>query len=83
MLTVSSNVLELRGIANKTKKSGEVYYIVNCESEDGTHFGFYCPDSNAFPTGIKKGDAVKVVFEVKYFDNRERLVVRNLVKVAK
>ena len=83
MLTVCSNALELRGIANKTKKNGEVYYIVNCETDDGTHYGFYCADSSAFPTGLAKGDNVKVVFEVKYFENRERLVVRQVVKVAK
>lgn len=82
MLTVTSNVLELRGISNKTTKSGTVYYVVNTEAEDGTPFGFYCPDSSAFPNGLKKGDMVNVIFEVTYFDKKERLVVRQVCKAV-
>lgn len=80
MLTVNSIPLELRGVAHKTTKQNKTYYIVNCEIADGTAYQFYCPDANALPAGLKKGDMVIVTFEVLYFNGNERLVVRGLKK---
>ena len=81
MLIVKSNPLELRGIAHKETKQKKVYYVVNCEEEDGTSHAFYCPDANAFPQDLKKGEMVNVTFEVNYFNNQERLVVKSVSKV--
>lgn len=83
MLMVKSNPLELRGIAHKTTKQNKVYYVVNCEEEDGTARSFYCPDSKAFSADLKKGDMVHVIFEVSYYNNQERLVVNQVQKVSK
>lgn len=82
MLTVTSNKLELRGVANKTSKNGTVYYVINTETEDGTPYGFYCKDSSAFPSGLKKGDTVNVVFEVSYYKGQERLVAVEVKKAV-
>lgn len=82
MLTVKSNLMELRGIAYKPKKStGEVYYLVNAETEDGTAYSFYCPNSTAFDAGLKKGDMVEITFEVSYYNNKERLIVSKVEAV--
>lgn len=75
MLKVASEPLELRGIASKTTKSGNMYYVINAETPDGTAHQFYCPDFNALPQGLNKGDQVRLYFEVKYFDRQEKLVV--------
>lgn len=80
MLTVNSIPLELRGVAHKTTKQNKVFYQVNCETNDGTAYQFYCPDASALPEGLKKGDMVVVTFEVVYFNGNERLVVRGLKK---
>lgn len=78
MLSVASNPLELRGIANKTTKSGKTYYVVNTESDDGTPYALYCPDASAFAEGLKKGDKVRVLFEVNRFQGNEKLIVRKV-----
>ena len=75
MLTVKSNPLELRGIVNNTSKNGKAYYTLNVESADGTPHALYCPDFNALPQGLKKGDVVCVTFNVHRYQNQERLVV--------
>lgn len=62
MLTVASEPLELRGIASKQSKNGKSYYIVNAETPDGTAHQFYCPDFNALPQGLKKGENIRVYF---------------------
>lgn len=82
MLTVKSCILELRGVANKTSKTGNVYYSINTETEDGTPYAFYCKDSSAFPSGLKKGDKVNIFFEVSYFKGQERLVAVEVVKAV-
>lgn len=76
MLTVTSQPLELRGISPKTTQKGNTYYNVNCETEDGEHFAFYAKDPSGFPEGLKKGDKVRIDFEVAYFQGKERLIVR-------
>lgn len=81
MLTVYSNPLELRGIAHKVSKNGKPYYVINCESDDGSPHAFYCPDDKAFPPALKKGEMVCVTFDVVYFKGNERLVVSKVVKV--
>lgn len=78
MLTVKSNTLELRGIANKETKKGNIYYVLNCEGEDGTPYAFYCPSSDAFPEGLKKGCMISVEFEVKRYNGNEQLIVRQV-----
>lgn len=64
MLMVKSNPLELRGIAHKTTKQNKVYYVVNCEEEDGTARSFYCPDSKAFSADLKK--AIWFMLSLRY-----------------
>lgn len=78
MMIVKSEPMELRGIANKTSGKGNVYYTVNVESDDGTPHALYCPNAAAFAQGLKKGDNVRVTFEVSYFKGAERL---NVAKV--
>lgn len=82
MFTVKSSPLELRGVANKSSRSGKVYYVLNVECEDGTPHALYCPTVNALPAGLKKGDMVTVCFNVTYYNGNERLVVTK-VEVAK
>ena len=82
MLTVASEPLELRGIASKQSKNGKSYYIVNAETPDGTAHQFYCPDFNALPQGLKKGENIRVYFHVRYFKGNERLEVCKVEKVA-
>lgn len=81
MLTVYSNPLELRGVAHKVSKNNKSYYVINCESDDGSPHAFYCPDASALAQGLKKGDMVCVTFDVAYFKGNERLVVTKVVKV--
>ena len=81
MLKVASEPLELRGISNTTSKKGTVYHTVNCETEDGTPYGFYCPDVSAIAPGLKKGDKVRVYFNVRRFNKEQRLEVMNVEKV--
>jgi hypothetical protein len=81
MLKVTSAPLELRGIANYTSKKGNLYYTLNCESADGSPHALYCPKAEALPQGLKKGDIVKVTFEVTYFKGNERLVVDKVERV--
>lgn len=81
MLKVTSAPLELRGIANNTSQKGNLYYTLNCESEDGSPHALYCPKVEALPQGLKKGDIVKVTFEVTYFKGNERLVVDKVERV--
>lgn len=75
MLTVKSAPLELRGIANKSSRNGNQYYVLNVESADGSPHALYCPKYEALPQGLKKGDMVEVTFEVSYFKGNEKLVV--------
>lgn len=82
MLKVISAPLELRGIANNTSKKGNLYYTLNCESEDGTPHALYCPEVKALPQGLKKGDMVKVTFDVTYFKGNERLVVAQVERFS-
>lgn len=82
MLTLKSNPLELRGVANRTKKDGNVYYILNVENEEGTPHALYCPNPNALPQGLRKGDNVVVEFHVKKYNGAEYLVVNKVEKVG-
>lgn len=75
MLTVKSLPLELRGIVNNVSKNGKAYYTLNVETQDGTPHALYCPDFNALPQGLKKGDVIAVTFNVHRYQNQERLVV--------
>lgn len=81
MLIVKSYPLELRGIAHRTTKKGNLYYILNVESSDGTPHALYCPNADCLPAGLNKGDMISVTFEVSYFQNNERLVVKEVEKV--
>lgn len=78
MLTVKSSPLELRGIANKSSRNGNQYYLLNVESADGSPHALYCPKFEALPAGLKKGDMVCVTFEVSYFKGNERLVISHV-----
>lgn len=83
MLTVKSSPLELRGIANKSSRNGNQYYVLNVESSDGSPHALYCPKFEALPQGLKKGEMVQVTFEVSYFKGNERLVVTAVERSAK
>lgn len=80
MLYVEAKNLELRGISNKTSKTGTVYYVLNLETQDGEAHTMYCPDFNALPQGLKKGDKVTVTLEVSYYKGNPKLTVTKLVK---
>lgn len=82
MLTVKSTPLELRGISNKRSKNDKIYYVINVESADGSPHALYCPNADALPAGMKKGDMVNVTFDVSYYRGNEKLVVSR-VEVAK
>ena len=82
MLRLKSEVLELRGIANRTKKDGNVFYLLNVENGEGMPNQLYCPNVEALPTGLTKGDNVVVEFLLKKYDNSEYLVVDKVQKVA-
>jgi len=82
MLTLKSTPLELRGIANRFKKDGNVFYLLNVENEEGTPHQLYCPNPDALPQGLKKGDLVEVVFHMKKYENNEYLVVHKVEKVS-
>lgn len=79
MLTVTSCPLELRGIANQKSKAGNVFYVLNCESDDGSPHALYCPKVDALPAGLKKGDMIRVTFSVHTYNRNERLVVERVV----
>lgn len=82
MLTVTSSPLELRGIANKVSaKTEKVYYILNCECDDGDPVSFYCPDASVLPPGLRKGTMVTLTFDVSFYKGNERLTV-SAVEVA-
>lgn len=78
MLTVTTCPLELRGIANKTTSNGRTYYVLNCESNDGTPHAMYCPSADALPAGLKKGDMVTMLCDVRTYDRSERLIVKSV-----
>lgn len=75
MLKVKSNSVELRGIANSTTKKGNLFYILNVETADGTPHQLYCPSADVLPQGLKKGEEIFVTFDVRYYNGKERLVV--------
>lgn len=81
MLKVASEPLELRGISSHTSKNNKPYYQVNAETPDGTPYQFYCPDFNALPQGLNKGDQVRIYFHVKVFNRQERLEVCGVEKM--
>lgn len=82
MFIVKSEPCELRGIANKQKKDGGTYYLLNTEVDDGTPMQFYCPSANCLPQGLKKGEKIIISFEVKKYNGVERLVVTSVHKVG-
>ena len=75
MLKVTSPPVELRGIANNTSKKGNLYYTINVETDDGSPHGLYCPSAECLPQGLKKGEMIRVTFNVSYFKGSERLIV--------
>lgn len=78
MLTVTAKNLELRGIANRAKKDGSVYYLVNVEDFEGTPYQFYCKDSSAFDDGLRRGSIVDVTFAYHKFGHNESLTVTHV-----
>lgn len=82
MLTLKSTTLELRGVANRQKKDGSVYYLLNVEDAEGTAEQLYCPNTDAIPQGLRKGDNVVVWFDVKKYQGNEYLVVCKVEKVT-
>lgn len=83
MFKVKTDKVELRGISHKQGKTGNVYYIVNVELEDGTPIQLFCKDSSAFPQGLHKGDYVEVTINVSEYNNNYNLTVVNIEKVDK
>lgn len=82
MLCMKSLPLELRGVQNRLTKGGKAYYLLNVENEDGMPYQLYCPNSNALPQGLKKGDMVTVTFAYTVFDRQERVYVTQVEKVG-
>lgn len=79
MINFTSDTLELRGIKNSTSQKGNVYYILNCEyTVDGTPMAFCVKDGNIIPTGLKKGDKIKIVVN---YNRYKELVVKNIVRI--
>lgn len=79
-MKLSTENLELRGIKNMTSGKGNVYYMVNCEDNEGSPLQFYCRDSKAFPEGLKKGDKVRITLD--YSARYKTLVVERVMKVG-
>ena len=82
MITMKSYNLELRGIANRTRKDGSVYYLVNVEDSEGTPYQFFCKDASAFPAGLKRGDIVDIEFDYRKFDRNDNLMVSRVLSVS-
>lgn len=78
MLKLSARKMELRGIGNETSKKGNVYHVLRCENEEGEAFQFFCRSADAFPTGLKKGDIIDVLFE--YNSRFKELAVIKVLK---
>lgn len=78
MLKVTAKNLELRGIANRTKKDGTVYYLVNVEDHEGTPYQFYAKDSSPFDDGLRRGSVVDVEFSYRKFGQNESLIVTHV-----
>lgn len=81
MISVTSSPMELRGVVNKSSKSGKMYYVLNVESADGTPHALYCPNVDALPQGLKKGDSVLVSFSLTSFNGQERYYVTKVTRV--
>lgn len=82
MLKMISHNLELRGIANRLRNDGSVYYLVNVEDCEGTPYQFYCKDSSAFPPALKRGDIVDIEFDYRKFDRNDNLIVSRVLSVS-
>lgn len=82
MLKMKSFALELRGIANRTRKDGSVYYLVNVEDDEGTPYQFFCKDASAFPAGLKRGDIVDIEFDYRKFDKNDNLFLSRVIPVS-
>ena len=80
MLKVKAEGLELRGVATKQSKNGNAYYLINCETEDGTAVQFYCPDYNSIQPGLHKGDMVNITCLVSSYKGNDKLNVTEVVK---
>lgn len=82
-MILKSDVLELRCVVNRqSAKTGNIYYIVHCEQEDGSPIQFYVRNDNVFADGLHKGD--KVVLSCSYvkYKDGERLSVVRIDKVV-
>lgn len=76
-----SHPVELRGIANKVTKSGNIYYNVNLEDADGTPVSLYAKNADGFALGLRKGDTVVATCEYSKYNQDERLICVGLEKV--
>ena len=75
-----SEKVELRGISNMQSKNGNVYYMVNVETMDGTSYSLYASESTGFQEGLSKGAHVYVTRELKMYKGNEQY---DVVKVEK
>lgn len=82
MFYVKSSPIELRGVENKVKKDGSVYYVLRVEGENGVPYQLYCPKPDALPDGLKKGNMITVTFGYTVYDRSERLFVSKVEKVG-
>lgn len=78
MVKLKSTPMELRGIANKNSKNGNVYYVVYVENSEGKPYNFIVRDASIFPQGLSKGDNVLLTFEYFTYNNEPRL---NLIEI--
>ena len=81
MITLTAKNLELRGIAHRVnKETGNLYYLLNVEDDEGTPYQFYAKDSSNFEQGLKKGDMVDISFVYLKFGKDERINVFSVRK---
>lgn len=83
MLIVKTTPLELRGISSKVSGKGKMYYNINVESEDGSPHSLYCPNVDALPAGLKKGQMIIATCEIVKFGKEEKLVVNQVQRAEK
>lgn len=76
MLFLKTEKLELRGVLNQNSKtSGNPYYILNCETAEGTPLQFYGKDYSLLPDGMKKGDNVVLTLGVTNYKGKKDFVI--------
>lgn len=76
MLTVYTHEMELRGIQSQVSKKGNSYYLIHCEDIDNFEaYKFVCREFEKIPSGLKKGDLVRLTLGYNSFKELSVLLV--------